>query len=112
LLVQQVSVVGVPCLKFGEVPVAILDSLVSRVENPSGWIERLGDDGNDAIVVEKRSISKQDVITSVPFRLGADYMLAEVFTLAELKLDRWPLNSTGKLDKRALRSLIVCHKQE
>ncbi|KAL4989984.1 hypothetical protein BDW68DRAFT_195133 [Aspergillus falconensis] len=88
----EAVVIGVPDVDDGEKPVAVLMSLPATVQ-----------DNKDGIHAET---TKQAIIRGVPAHLGPDYILGGVYTLEEVGLADWPLNSSAKLDKRALRGLV------
>jgi hypothetical protein len=81
-----------PDVNDGETPVAVLKSLPATAQ---GSI-----DGTRA------ETFKSAIIRGVPAHLGPDYILGGVYTLEEVRLADWPLNSSAKLDKRALRRLV------
>ena len=76
---------------MGEIPVAVVRQTLSGVET-----SRLKDTLRAMVIND----------------LGANYALAEVFTLEDLGLESFPLTASGKIRKAELRTLVDHHLQK
>lgn len=79
---SQASAIGAPHVDYGEVPVAI--------------------------VKESNAVADSDRIKKVVTdSLGTDYALHDLVALADIGLDAWPLNQTGKVAKHELKTAYL-----
>lgn len=108
---QQSIVLGLPHRDYGEIPVAILES-----HAPCAFAS----DSEDGAVstYSKRPLAVSTVYTGIlrpvhdtvrrqmVSHLGAEYTLGGFTTLRDLGYSEWPLNGSGKLDRKGLRTLL------
>ncbi|GAM40298.1 hypothetical protein TCE0_038f12545 [Talaromyces pinophilus] len=103
----QATVIGVPDVDYGEMPVAVLKSLPSTTTDKGhSHLTKTELSSSNHFPSNASESAAQAIIHGVLAHLGSEYILGAVYTLAQLELADWPLNSSAKLDKKVLRGAV------